>query len=68
MLQGLRQLKQPGGTFGYMAYLNLTKDGKQNPESALIWMQVGNMLWSLGKKTTPSLRGPGYKKINYPRR
>ncbi len=68
MLQGLRQLKQPGGTFGYMAYLNLTRDSKQNPESALIWMQVGNMLWSLGKKTTPSIRGPGYKKINYPRR
>lgn len=68
MLQGLRQLKQPGGTLGYMAYLNLIKGGKQNPESALIWMQVGNMLWSLGKKTTPSLRGPGYRKINYPRR
>ena len=73
LIKGAKELKQPGGTMGYMAYKikhGLFGGGKpENPDEALLWMKVGNMLGSLlQKRTTAKAAGPGHSRIRYPRK
>ena len=73
LIKGAKELKQPGGTMGYMAYKikhGLFGGGKpENPDEVLLWMKVGNMLGSLLKKrTTAKAPGPGHSRIRYPRK